>query len=224
MRKHAKVLGVAIATALALGALVGAGSAAASARVCSTSGTGEACAGSHGKIYSGPIKATLTATTNTTEVHAMFQSNFTTTTCTGSTMEGEVTYGTAGTGVVTSLTFSGCRSSGSSTNNCTFDSNASTTTPWPATWTASGKSDGNGSMDVSNITLHYACVIFGSTVNCYYTAASVNFDVFGSDTTPTIEATAVPLVRESPSSSFCSEKATWTGRYSIETPSSLFLT
>jgi len=224
MKKHAKVLGLAIVAALALSAFVGAGSAAANAKVCSTAGKGAACAGSHGNVYTGPIKASLIATTNTTEVHAVLQSQFTSVTCTNSTVEGEVTNGETGTGVINSLTFSGCHSGGSSTNNCTADTTASKTNTWPATGTASGKSDGNGSMDVSNVTGHFACVIFGSTVNCYYKAASTNVDVFGSDTTPTIEATAVSLEREEPSSGFCSASATWTARYSIETPTSLFLT
>jgi hypothetical protein len=226
MKQHFKLFGLAAIAALALMALVGASSASASGKICSTSGTGEACAGSHGKLYTGPIHAVLTNTTGTAEKHVVLTSGFIQVTCTESTLQGEVTSASTGTGFITALTFSGCTAS--SGGSCTANSSASTANKWQFTAVASGKGDGNGTLVVKTVTGTFTCTVFGSPVTCRYSSAEVGgkgeIDLFGSHTTPIAEATGVPLAKEEVSSGFCSSTATWEGVYDITTPTSLFVT
>ncbi len=221
--KYLKALSLAAVAALALMAFVGASSA--SAKVCSTAGVGPACAGSHGNEYTGTIDASLIATTGTTEVHAVLTSGFIQVTCTSSTVQGSITNSATGVGNITALTFGGC------TNNiggaCTANTSATAGAPWPAK--AVTETAPNGRLEVENVTGTFTCSTnFFGNVTCRYKKGKVGaageIKVFGSDTTPTIEASEVPLELEQTSSGFCSETAKWDGRYELTTPTSLFLT
>jgi hypothetical protein len=226
MKKHLKVLGLTAVAAFALMALVGASSASASGKICSTAGTGEACGGSHGKLYTGQIHAVLGNTTGTAEKHVVLTSGFIQVTCTESTLQGEVTAPGVGTGFITALTFGGCTAS--SGGACTANSSASAANKWHFTAVKSGKGDGNGTLVVKTVTGTFTCTVFGSPVTCRYSSAEAGgkgeIDLFGSDTTPIAEATGVPLAKEEVSSGFCSATATWEGVYHVTTPTSLFVT
>jgi hypothetical protein len=202
--KHAKMLGLAAVAALALMALVGAGTASATI-VCSASGTGTACAGSHGNQYTGPISAELT-----TGKSAQLVSGFITVTCTESTAGGSVT-GSTGAGSLTSLTFNSCTSG---LGACTAKS---TGTPWAAQATTGTAP--NGTMKVNNVAGEFTCA--GET--CKYSAASATTEVKGGAPAE-IVATKVPLSKAAGSGPFCSSTATWSGEYKITSPTSLYLT
>lgn len=219
--KYVKMLSLMAVAVLAVMAFVGVSSAAAKGKVCSTTGTGGACAGAHGKEYTGPIKATLIATTGSAEKHAVLTSGFVQVTCTESAVEGEVTSAGTATGFITKLTFSGC-SNNINGGPCTATTSASSSNKWHATGTTG--SGGNGTMDVSGVTGSFTCNIFFANRTCNYKAASASVDVFGSDSAPTIEATGVPLELEEPSDGFCSSTAVWEGRYQVTTPATLFIT
>lgn len=221
--KYLKALSLAAVAALALMAFVGVSSA--SAKVCSTSGEGLACASGHGKEYTGPIVASLIETTGGAgEVHAVLTSGFIQVTCTTSTVSGTITNAATGTGDIEGQTFAGCTSSFGTT--CTANTSASAANKWHSV--AVTETAPNGRMEVENITGTFTCPTPFGTVVCRYKKAKVGaageIKIFGSDTTPTIEATEVPLEREAESSSFCSTTAKWDGRYEITSPSSLFLT
>jgi hypothetical protein len=211
--KYAKMLGLAALAALAVMAVVGAGTA--SAKVCSTTGTGTACAGSHGKVETGNIEASLNAGT------ATLVSGFVTVNCSESTAAGALAGGgsSPATGTLTSLTFSKCETSGGSA--CTAGTNASGANAWPVTITTGAAP--NGTMTVGKVTGEFTCL--GTT--CKYTAepAGSKGEIVVKGGEPAlIEAKAVALTKETGSGFLCSGTATWSGTYKITTPASGFLT
>ncbi len=213
--KYVKMLGLAAVAALALMAVVGVSSAAASAKVCSTTGTGAACAAGHGTEYTTQKFTGTTVETRT----AVLLSGFNVVTC-HSHIEGEITHG--GAGKITSLTFTNCINDSLFGASCTASSNASPTNPWNGTAVAEG--GGNGRLEISSeVTGQFTCV----STNCRYKAANAGtkgeIKVTGGETA-TVTATKVPLALEQPSSESCSATATWSGTYSVTTPDSLWLT
>jgi len=218
MKKYATMIGLVALAALALTAFVGVSGAAAKAKVCSTTGTGAACAAGHGFEYTTqPLEAT---TTTALGQDATLTSGFINVTC-DSTMKGEVTH--SGSGKITSLTFTNCTSSLGACSEAS--STASAAVPWNSTATASGKNDGNGFMDVSSeVGGHFVC----AGVTCKYSAANAGLKneiaVTGGDATrPKVTATGVPMAK-SGGSGFCSATALWHGTYELITPASLWIT
>jgi hypothetical protein len=213
--KYVKMMGLAALAALALTAVIGAGTA--SAKICSTEGTGEACGGTHGKVYTGEIHAV-------NETNAVLTSGFITVTCTTSTIQGTVT-GATTSGNITAVTFSGC--SANTGGTCTAKTTASEANKYPAK-AFHGAAAPNANMTVTNVTGEFTCTVFGSTVVCKYTATDAGganeILIKGSDTAPTVEATSVKLTKDEGSSGLCSSTATWTAKYSVTTPKSLVVT
>jgi hypothetical protein len=214
--KFVKMLGLAAMAALALTAVMGAG--AASAKVCSTAGTGASCGTGHGSVYKGRIKATLESGTS-----AQLTSSFDNVSCSESTVEGEVTNGETGAGFIDGMTFGNC--SDSFGHTCTASSSASSANHWTSSVTPT--SGTNGTQTVNNVTGEFTCpnpFNPSQTISCYYTATSASTAVTGSDEKATVRAEKVPLLRESPSNVLCSEKSTWSGSYWVTTPTSLNVT
>jgi hypothetical protein len=220
--KYMKMLGLAAVAALALMAVVGAGTASAAAVVCSTTGetANATCttAGSKQVKNGQAIDATLKPGTV-----AELTSTFDNVKCSTSTVAGQVTNGGTGAGDIESMTFSSCTDSFGGT--CTADTSASSANKWPATTTAhqnnaetGEKHDGNGTMTVTNITGKFSCPIG----TCRYTASSATTTVTGGEPA-TVTATKVSLNREEVSSFGCSATATWSGTYTVTTPNSLWL-
>jgi hypothetical protein len=217
--KYLKIIGLAALAAMALTAVVA--SSASAATVCSTAGTGASCGGSHGNIYAGKVVAKNSGNVVLT-VTSGSGSTINTVTCTGSEAGGEITDGEKGTGLITTLDFTGCTS-----NICgavTASTTASAATPWSASVATEGATvNTNGTMTVLKPTGVFSCTFLGVKVTCAYTTASAAVKVTGSDTAPKITATNVQLERESGSESVCGVKADWNGTYSITTPSSIFI-
>jgi hypothetical protein len=215
MKRSATAFGLALLTAVAMMAVVGAS--AASAKVCSTTGTGESSGAGHGnKIYNGTaIKATAT--------NATLTSGFIRVTCGHSEVAGSITNNASpATGSITSMTFSDCHSNlNTTTNSCSASTTASAANPWPAS-VATGSST-NGTMTVSNITGSFTCSVFGSSVTCRYTAASASTAVTGGEPA-TVTASKVAMAREEVSSGSCSATAEWHGTYTVTSPATLFVT
>jgi hypothetical protein len=212
MKNYAKMLGLAAVAALALMAFVGTSGAAASAKVCSTTGTGAACAGSHGFEYT---TQTLSASTGT--AYATLTSGFARVEC-RSTMGGQVTHG--GSGTITSLTFGPKASECTSTlGECTLAK--ATGLPWSAT-AVTGTAP-NGTMTVSStVGGEFTC----GGINCQYSAPSAGtkgeITIKGGEPA-VVTATKVPMSKIG-GSPFCSATAEWDGVYTVSTPASLFLT
>jgi hypothetical protein len=222
--KLVKVFGLAAMTAMALMAVIAA-SAAANARVCSTEGTGTACAAGHGKVYSGTIRATVLSPGAILTATNSSGTSVSTVTCTGSEAEGTVTNGSTGTGQITKLTFTGCSSP--SCETVTASSSASTGSPWPATATTTipGTSNTNGIMDVTNPTGSFICRQFFIPVTCKFKAASAQVHITGSDVSEgaRMVATNVPLSIEEGPESLCGAKADWSATYKVVTPKTLMI-
>jgi hypothetical protein len=213
--KKLSMFGLAAIAALALMAVIGAS--AASAKVCSTSGTGESCGTGHGNLYTGKIVATLS-----TPSVARLVSGFITVTCGESTVEGEITNASTGTGDITKMTFGDCHSNLNTTSgSCTASTSASSTNKWPASVAVTTAP--NGTMTVENITGTFVCNALGSTSTCHYEAAKASVAVNGGEPA-TVVATNVGLAREGTNSASCSASATWSGTYTVTTPTSIFIT
>ena len=219
--KYLKIIGL-VAAAMALMAVVAA-SASASAKVCSTSGTGASCGGSHGNVYKGAVVAKNVGNVVLTVTNSS-GSTINTVTCTGSEAGGEITNGETGTGKINKLTFSSCTSNicgavHATTNAATVAGN------WAATATTeiAGTVNTNGTMDVTNPTGTFSCTFLGIQVSCHYTTASAKVGIDGSDTDPLITAKGVTLTGSGSNASVCGTSAHWTGTYTVSTPSSLFI-
>jgi hypothetical protein len=204
--KHLKVLGLAAVAALALMAMVGAGAASA-AKVCSTSGAGEAC--TSGKVLASGTKLDATLKGGTV---AELASSFDNIACRDSTVSGQITSGMTGTGDIESMTFGNCTDSFG--NACTASTSASSSNKWPATTSATGS--GNGTMTVSNVTGEFNC----PTGACVYKTASATTTVTGGEPA-TITASKVGLTFES--GSFGCTNAVWSATYTVTSPTSLWL-
>jgi hypothetical protein len=209
--------------ALAVTAFMAISASAASAKavVCSTAGTGTACAGSHGKQYTGKFVASnvgsIVLHTYSDAAHTV---NKNTTTCIGSVIEGEVT-GSTGTGKITRLTTTGCSSEACPGSTAHDSSTATTAAPWPATFTTG--SGGNGSVDITDPTKTFTCTVFGFPFTCGYTTSSANMTVDGNHTAPILTAN-VTMIRHVGSPELCGTGARWTGTYKVTTPVSFGIT
>jgi hypothetical protein len=222
MTKYAKAIGLAMVAALAIMAFVGATSA--SAKICSTSGTGASCEGAHGKEMTkgDVIEASVVGV-------ARLTSGFINVTCGESKIVGEITEnGSTVKGDITSLTFGDCHSNvNTSTNSCTANTSASSTNKWAITATTSTAPNGNMAVN-STVTGTFTCNagILG-TPTCRYSASSVPAEkliITGSDTEPIIHAENVALNKEEVSSGSCSATSTWEATYKVTKPTSLFMT
>lgn len=227
--RFAKMFGLVALAALASMAVLAA-SASAEATVCTNDvahQSTEPCGGEHGKhVKEGSeLVASLSAGTNAvlTVTNADGSTNRIVT-CTTSTTKGKIT-GTTGTGQITALEFKNC-----SSPNCTNVSASTPRTgksfPWhvTATWT----SGTNGTLHVDNSTEgngpsgKFTATCFFITATCEYESATASAVVKGG-TPATIEANAVPLTRVAGVESICGTKADWTAKYTVSTPSSLFI-
>ena len=196
--KHVKMLGLAIVAALALTAVVGAGTASATV-ICSTNPCGTHYASG----------TTISGSSN----HAVLTTNIDTVTCTSSGFSGKTTT-TGGAnetvkGTISSLTFSGCTNKEGEKCNV-----SSVNTPYNAEVHASGK--GNGTLTVFNGGAFVDC---GSFINCTFTAATASLSVTGG-TPATAKANGISL---SSSGFLCPSTATWTATYTVTSPKSLFV-
>jgi hypothetical protein len=216
MRRIASTASLSILASIAICATLGAS--AASAKVCSTSGTGENCGGTHGNIYTGKIVATL----STPSVEKLI-SGFIIVTCGEATLEGEITNGETGAGDITKLTEADCHSNLNTTSgSCKASTTASSTNKWPASVVVTTAP--NGTMTIENLTTTLECSTppFG-TSTCHYSAAKASVGFNGGEPA-TVVANGVPLVREGTNSANCSATATWSGTYIVTTPTSIFIT
>src|SRR6187200_3289984 len=219
--KYLKMLGLAAVAAMALTAVIGAGTASA-ATICTTDtlhASGTACGtnaihGWHAKAET-PIKASTT--------EAKLTSGFINVTC-ESTAEGKITNATTGHGDITSLTFINCIDNFG--RPCTANSTASAAVPW--TVTTAYTSGTNGTMTVHFPTGTFTCKNpfnpSGAEVHCEYTANTATVTATGSHTEPKLDAVNVSLTKHGTSSVLCSNTATWNGTYKVTTPSSLVVT
>ena len=219
--KYPKMLGLAALAAMAVMAFIGAGTA--SAKICSTAGVGAGCGVGHGSVYTGPIHATLEAGEK-----AVLTSGFITVSCTESTVHGEITSGEETKGFLDAVTFGGCTAN--TGGACTANTSASAANHWPAKAFHGAKAP-NGNLTVTNVTGSFTCTVFGSPVTCRYTASDAGGGKEGKDEIivtggepATINAITVALTKEEVSGGLCSNTATWSAKYWLTTPSSLFIT
>jgi hypothetical protein len=206
--KYLKMLGLAALAALALTAVIGAGTA--SATLCSTEGTGTSCGGSHGKHMTAGDHIEATG-------QAELTSGFINVSC-HSIITIKIVDATAGTGQVTSLVFTGCVDNFG--RACTA---VTTGLPWNGSATGTGT---NGTLTVSNVAGNFTCKNPFNTsedVKCNYAAPSASAAVTGGHS-PSAKATGVKLSKQAGSHFLCSNEATWNGTYTLLTPKSLFIT
>jgi hypothetical protein len=210
--RYLKMTGL-VAVALAAMMAIGAASASASARVCSTSGFGAACGGS--KAYTGEIvasssKVVLTATSpdNTTVI------------CTESTLRDEIN-GETGTGSLRSLTFNNC----SSAFCMSLGGKVTVTSPagWTTTATTGGESAPNGIMDlfINGLFGKFVCDVGGTIVTtCEYSAGTPVLTIKGG-TPASLIATNVSLTKIVGPEGICGTKGDWSGTYEVTKPTNL---
>jgi hypothetical protein len=215
--RYMKILGLVTLAVTAMMAVI-ATSASASARVCSTSGTGAACEGtSHGKVYTEALAASLAAGTNAILTGAL------TVTCKKSTVGGKITNGETGTGNIESMTMNEC--SAGILGACTISSNASAANPFPATATTDGeKTTNNGSLDIDRMTILFTCL--GQI--CRYEKAVSNSEVTldGSDTTTAKLTANIKLTLEEKAPELCGQAdstAVWEAFYSVTNPDNIII-
>jgi hypothetical protein len=192
-------------------------SASASAKICSTAGTGEACQAGHGKVYTGAISGSLSVGSN-----AVFTASVTIT-CKKSTTSGSISSGVSGTGSITSLTFSECSSG--IFGACTFTTTASAANPYPATATTDGTSTStNGWLDLSKVTLSFTCA--GSTCKWEKGSSNNEITIDGSDTTTAKLTLSMSTTLEPNQPGFCGaadSNMTWEATYTIATPDTVIV-
>jgi hypothetical protein len=211
MNYRVRMLGLTTLITLTLPALIGTSSVAASAKACSTSGAGAACAGSHGFEYT------------TQHYHGESQpggvpaitSGFAKVEC-PSTVTGDVDH--SGFFTIEALSFS-VASCKSTLGPCTVAK--MTGLPWSATAVTS--TTPNGTLQMKNtIGAEFTC----GGINCQYSAASAGtkgeITIIGGEPAK-IAASKVPMSKIG-GSGFCSATAEWDGVYTLTQPTSLFLT
>jgi hypothetical protein len=213
--KYVKMLGLAAVAAMALTALVGAGTASAGTVAC-TSNTSP-CA----TEYTGAIESSLK-----TGTAAVLTNSLDKVTCTESSMNGKITVATNAsgnsTGEITAVTFSGCTDQNGASCTATAGNLA-----WHAEATAteiSGKPNGNGKMTVKSggSGNPQATVVCGSGnfLNCTFGVESATVDVIGGSQA-TIKTTELTMTKIS--GFLCPKEAKWDAEYTVSTPSALFL-
>jgi hypothetical protein len=210
MKKYAQMLGLAAVAALALMAFAGATTAAASAKVCSTTGTGAACASGHGNEYTTQPLAASTGTSVAT-----LTSGFARIEC-RSSLSGEVSHG--GSGQITSLALFTVQCP-STLGQCTL----AKASGFPWNTTAVTGTAPNGTMQInSTFAIEWTC----GGVNCQYTAVSAGTkgEVTVKGGEPAVIAVSKVPMSKSGGSAFCSSVQEWDGTYTVSTPASLFLT
>jgi hypothetical protein len=206
--RHPKMCVGLFAVALAIGAFGGAG--AASARICSTSGSGVSCGGSYGKVYSGAFSATA--------LKSEFTSTFDNVSCSESTMGGSVTNGELGSIQVTSLAFGKCVDSFGS--SCTGSSPVSGGNPSSGSVSASTPPWGWTNL---TLTIQFTCPVFGVNTTCKYTTPGISMEVGGLEGIATFKVNS-SMSKEEGSGGACSSAANWKSTYTIGSPSSFFVT
>ena len=220
--KYLKMLGLAAVAAMALTAVIGAGTASA-ATICTTDPdhTAKVTACGTNAIHGWHANAETPLVANTLE--AKLTSGFINVTC-ASTAEGKITNATTGHGDITSLTFFSCVDNFG--RPCTASSTAAAASPWTVTTAYTSGTD--GTMTVHNPTGKFTCKNpfnpGGPEVTCEYNNTSVTVTATGSHTSPKIDAVNVPLNKHGSSNILCSNTATWNGTYNINTPKSLVVT
>jgi hypothetical protein len=216
--KYLKMLGLAAIAALALTAVVGAGSAAANAKLCKKAIS--PCPA--GEAYPAGTKISASLKTKT---HAQLTTSLGTITCTKSAVAGETTQesGNPLHGVITAVSFEGC----------TLASTACTVTPQNLPYTATGTAGatvGNGTLTVErsrtkteNGTIDeggrpQAAVQCGVLINCTFGSGDISFAVTGG--APAQGAVNQSLEREG---GLCPSTSTWEAEYTVTSPSPLFI-
>lgn len=206
--KYIKVLGLSAFAAMALMAVVGAGTASAT-ELCSTTTT--PCSGT--KYSSGThIEASVVG-------KATLTNSITNVTCEASTVEGETTSSggsgaTVVTGTISELTFENCETAGGT--SCTV-----ATQGFPAMADVQYLSGDNGSMTVTpeghgEPGAHVTCGFF---INCTFTTSSITLDVLGGSPAH-VTASEEVLNR---SGGFCPSTAKWDATYEVTSPNPLFV-
>ena len=197
-----------VAAALSLVILMSAMGASASAKLCSTEGTGAACKTGHGWTVVGPVwlerltpkkSATLQATNGTVLA-----------TCEEGEAEGEYTNGETGKGTVTKQVFSACSSELTAT--------ASTLKPWNTT--AVALSAPNGYVEIAEV--GYQVKFAG--ISCVYGGAigSTGIQFVGGEKAETKVNFILPEL--APQKILCPDTAVLIAEWTVEKPASSFLT
>jgi len=210
--KNLKMLGLAAVAAMALMAMVGAGTASAT-ELCSTNTS--PCTGT--KYLSGTtISAQLKAGTG-----AVLTNSISNVTCKKSTVD-ITTTSSGGSGVAvtgtapktTGLTFSECTNSFGET--CTAEV---VDLPYSGSVTATGKGNGSMTVQADGSGNPGAKVVCGSLINCTFKTASATLTVTGGN--PAIAAAnAIELTREG---GFCPTTSKWDAEYEVTAPKPLFV-
>lgn len=201
------ILKRAIVAALVLGVMAVATGDSASAKLCSTAGTGNACLSGHGRVFTGGWAERLTPNKKVTLKTGAF-----TTECNEAEAAGEYTNGETGAGKITSQTFGSC--------NCPLTATASAGSPW--TTTATVTTAPNGKVEVEGVKYETTCL----GIKCIYGSAKVGtekgVEFIGGEKAETKEN--FELTKQTGSSAFCSTIGTFAGEWTIEQPTSSFLT
>jgi hypothetical protein len=208
--KYLKMLGLAAIAALALTAVLGAGSASAATFLCKTK------ANPCPEHY--PIGTVISASLET-GTHAVLTTNLGKITCKKSTVTGKTTT-TEGHGEITGLTFSECTDPFN--NPCTVKAVNLPYTADIATATA-GVVNGNGTMTVTpkagGTGNPGATVECGSFMNCKFTSTAIALDVIGNAPAKVI-ASNEPLNREG---GLCPSESFWDAEYTVTQPNPLYV-
>lgn len=210
--KHVKMLGLAAVAAMALMAVVGAGTASAT-ELCSTNTS--PCTGTmypSGTKIESKLKAGATA---------LLTNNITNVTCKKSTVTGSTTSTGSSTetvlGTISALTFTECTNSFG--ENCTA---SAINLPYKGEiHTTEAASNGNGKLTVSSSGKGNpgATVVCGALINCTFTTALATLHVAGGN--PAVAtASKISLLR---SGGFCPKEAFWDAEYEVTTPKPLFV-
>jgi hypothetical protein len=192
----------------------------AAAKVCSSAGSGEACAGTHGQTYTGALEASLKTSTSATFTFTNSQGGTVGTwTCTSSTIKGSINGGT-GAGNISSFTFSSC-SSAACPNGVTMSTTAGSTNLWP-TQATTGTPPG-GTFSIEKIGIHTICGTILGTVPCDFTTAKTSMNLSGGAPAH-VTATNWPLTKTAGNEATCGTKADFSGTYVFSSPTTLYLT
>lgn len=201
--RNIKILGLGLLAAMAMMAIVGAGTASAT-KLCSVNTSPCPAGNTYGKGTA--IKAQLPAGGT-----SVMSSGFVTITCTSSTMSGKTTSeGGAGavTGEISSVTWKNCTSN---LGSCTA---SALNTPWKVEVSGSG---GSGTMSVNNPGGKFTC----GGVTCEYSASKASVSANGGNPA-TIKASGVSFSKIG-GSFLCSSSASWTSTYEVTSPNPLFV-
>jgi hypothetical protein len=199
---HLKMLGLAVLAALALTAMVGAGTA--SAKVCSGMGKGAACAGTHGSEYKETVKGLTTG--------AELKSSTINVGC-SSEIVNLITNSFTGAGTLNAFAFTGCRDQW--TRACTVS------------WLGSvGTVLGGGNLTFSP-GLTYTCKNPSQpleNMTCEYKVTGATPIVTNSPNAR-IVASGVPFAKQAAGShEACAAEMKWHGDYSITVPMTIWQT